>query len=242
MKNILVISPHYDDAIGSCAGRILQENSKNQYSVLTVFSKPHGSCLSSVASHIHLDVWHTDNAYKTRHKENIKACSFAGVTPLDAPFLDAIYRMDKSGDWLYPGNGDIFKGIVKEDLELKEQIKEHILSFIGLYDKIIFPAGRGGHVDHLILTEIALSLCEKYKNIMFYNDFSYEEGTCNLPKEWRPVKHYISNDIQTKKETALAMYKSQINMLFGCEDNIHKHYTKYNKDKKGFFEIYYKIE
>ncbi len=235
MKKKLIISPHYDDAVGSCAGMIIEDKNEVQYTIMTIFSQILYNKCSDFAKYLHEDVWRIKDK-NVRKKENDEACLIIGAHHIEAPFFDAIYRK-KDDIWLYPCNGDIFKGInKKDDIDI---IKNYIQTYIGMYDEIYFPSGVGEHVDHMILASIGKDFLKKHNNIYFYLDFSYEEKERCISDELKMKKYYISDYAQSIKEQAITKYQSQINMIFQSIKQIHNFYAKYYNDDLGYYEIIY---
>ena len=67
---IFYISPHYDDAVGSCGARMSREKMGNEVSLITVFSevkKP----FSEYANMLHA-YWNLNDPLSDRKNENIK--------------------------------------------------------------------------------------------------------------------------------------------------------------------------
>lgn len=232
-----MISPHYDDVIGACAGIIMRDKKLVTTTILTVFSDLELWNISEFAYHLHNDVW-KDVSMGTRKEENILACRCVDAMYEDMHYLDAIYRKDNDG-WLYPHDGDIFKGLHMSDKQIMESIKSKLIKMIEDYDEVFFPLGLGGHVDHVIMSKIGLDFCELNSSIFFYKDFSYEESTTDTQDLFLTKKVYLSKEEQMAKEEAVSKYNTQINMLFGCKEKIRGFYEKYYKDENGFYEIYF---
>lgn len=188
------VSPHYDDAIGSCAGwihRLRQDNIHVE--VLTVMSD-------------------TDLC---REMEDELASKLMDVSRKTLGYAECISRTDNNGQLLYPHVGDEFMLVRGEDDDLKEEL---LHTFEG-YDKNLthfyFPAGIGHQVDHLVLHDVGMILLLKGWNVTFYADFSYQGS---FPANLKELIYPLNEEQQVLKINAIKCYNSQIYRLFQSED------------------------
>ena len=88
---VYYISPHFDDAIGSCGGRIHSDliNGNNVY-LVTIFSKVTAP-FSDYASSLH-NYWQLSDPFNDRKNENFEACKSLGIKTINLEYEDAIYR------------------------------------------------------------------------------------------------------------------------------------------------------
>ncbi len=228
---IYYISPHFDDAIGSCGGKIHNDIiNGNVVYLVTIFSKV-SAPFSDYANSLH-DYWKLSDPFRDRKNENIEACKSLGAKVINLEYEDAIYRR-KDNIYLYPNDGDIFKKIVTEDKSLLEEIYTNFKEKFSKNYKYYFPMSIGNHVDHCITNIIGRKLKSEGYNIIFYADFSYEGSILNR-NEKEEVYHLSEEDIKAKIN-AVSKYKSQIFMIFGSVERIDEYYkNKLNKE-----EIYY---
>lgn len=225
------ISPHFDDAIGSCGGRIHSDlvNGTDVY-LITIFSKVTGP-FSDYAILLH-NYWKLSDPFNDRKNENFEACKSLGIKTINLEYEDAIYRK-KDNIYLYPNDGDIFKKIAPDDSLLLEKIYTNFKKRFSKDDKYYFPMSIGNHVDHCIANIIGRKLKREGYNILFYSDFSYEDFTSNR-KEKKEIFYLTEENIKAKIN-AVSKYKSQIFMIFGSIEKIEEYYrNKLNKE-----EIYY---
>jgi LmbE family N-acetylglucosaminyl deacetylase len=155
MTVALFLSPHLDDAVLSCAGRIQRHVARGERVVLlTVFS--------------HAD---SDDAsgWAARRREDERAASLLGAEPrwlgmVDAPFRDAAYAgfdFDVLSGPHAPGD-DVWRERVAD--RLREEIE-------ALRPTTIYaPLGVGDHVDHRLVFEAAAAL---HPAPRFYEDHPY---------------------------------------------------------------------
>lgn len=228
---VYYISPHFDDAIGSCGGKIHSDiiNGDDVY-LVTIFSKVTAP-FSDYASSLH-DYWKLSDPFNDRKNENFEACKSLGVKAINLEYADAIYRK-KDNIYLYPNDGDIFKEIVSDDKSLLEKIYTNFKKNFSKDYKYYFPMSIGNHVDHCITNIIGRKLKGDGYNIIFYSDFSYENVIPN--RNEKKQIFYLTEENIKAKINAVAKYKSQIFMIFGSTEKIEEYYrNKLNKE-----EIYY---
>ncbi len=187
---VIFISPHFDDAIGSCAGWIgqLKQNNAN-VEIVTVMS----------------------DCEEFRHKEDEKVCNVLDVNRKELGIKECIKRTDKDGNLLYPHTGDEFMLLHENDYELQD----YLLSILENYDRqqvrFYFPAAIGHQVDHIILYNIGVILYYKGWKVTFYSDFSYNG---NYPQNMKEIRYPLTKEQQSHKKRLIEMYSSQILRLF----------------------------
>ncbi|MDO5568562.1 MAG: PIG-L family deacetylase [bacterium] len=227
------VSPHYDDAIGSCGGKIYFDFLSNISStIITVFSEVEEP-FSEYAKKLH-DYWKIENPYLERKKENENACIIVKAHEINLPYKDAIYR-SCNNKYLYPNDGDIFNPINSLDNDLCNQIIENIKSIIKKDDIVYFPLGVGNHVDHMIVHNVGVILKKEGYNIKFYRDFSYK---CDLVlnNEYKKNIFKLSDELIEKKSIAMSKYVSQIEMLFENKEKIIDYYKIKLKGIEEYYE------
>lgn len=230
--SLYYVSPHYDDAIGSCGGKIYMDYlNKKKPIIITVFSDV-AAPFSNYADELH-KYWGIKNPFTERKEENKNACKVINALEMKLSFEDAIYRTNNN-EHLYPYNGDIFKKISKHDENLYIKIVDKLLNIINKDDILYFPMGIGSHVDHVIINKVGEYLKNNGYNVIYYVDFSYE-GT--IPIKYKLKESLVLEPkIIEKKSLAMAQYKSQINMLFGDKNNIFNYYLLKMKGKEDYYE------
>lgn len=233
---ITIVSPHFDDAVGSCGGMIASAAGKDTVQIITVFTQHPQYPLSEFAVHLH-DMWNVEDAVSIRTQENVQACQVLHANALSLGFTEAIYRIH-NGKHLYPKEGDIFTEIADCDFSLSQKIADAINAFSNDHDTIYLPAGIGGHVDHLLV-----AMCRPYLNkncqVRFYQDFSYE-GTPYYQNLTRYELCFCEEHFIQKKN-AVQCYKSQLEMLFDEHGGLDSYYEMANrKSTKLYAEAYYR--
>ncbi len=157
-KEIMVISPHFDDASLPVGGLLAQ--SKDSKTVVTVFAEG-----PEKAKHT---LWDTlsgflssDTAVKSRKQENANALAILGATPIDLGFTDGQYRKYQISD------DD--KSKIKDELVATIDQKSKTSSQVDVY----FPAYFGTkitHKDHKLIHDIVLDIIasKKFGNVNWY--------------------------------------------------------------------------
>lgn len=243
MKNSLTskfifISPHYDDAIGSC-GCLIDLLSKKNYNVdvLTVFSQQYIGDKSKLAQDF-LEFCGLEDGVIERKMENQKACSYLHANIIDFPFYDAIYRKDTHGNWLYTSFMELFGQVNEQDkLLFQALVKKIQCQYISKESYLFFPSAKGGHVDHKIVKQLGFFLKNMGYNIIFYDEFSYNNNyfyMTGLEKK----KILFSFDELYTKINAVKFYKSQHSILFQNK-SIEEYYINTNLIDNRWFELYY---
>ena len=217
------LSPHLDDAALSCGGMIWKQVQAGQrVVVINVFAGiPDYRRLSAFAQEKHA-VWGSPkDVVVARQAEDRAALTRLGAEVVDWDYLDAIYRLDE-GRVLYPGEAGIFGEVDPADSALQDRIAadvEAVLDETG--DAVCFaPLAIGHHVDHQVVRDVGLTLAERGRRVLFYEDFPYvwwEAGgsASALPGNWQPTIRSI--DVEPKI-AAIACYQSQVPDLFDSQE------------------------
>lgn len=231
---LFYISPHFDDVIASCGGKIYQDYlNEDDVTIITIFSKAK-TPYSNYAKSLH-KYWNLKDPINDRTIENNTACQILNAKTINLNYLDAIYRTNNN-IYLYQEDGDIFKDINKYDYNLKELIEGDILKVIEEDCILYFPLGIGNHIDHTISHQVGLSLKNKGYRVIFYKDFSYVGKLSKECQKLKKIEFIMDNDILSKKCESVSKYRSQINMLFGGQDKIKEYYEEKLNRKEEYYE------
>jgi len=157
MSVVLFLSPHLDDAVFSCPGRILTEVRRGaRVIVATLFSH----CGRHTASR---------PEYRNRRQEDCRALRLLGAERMwlglpDAPFRAPYYQSFRT----------IIFGQSPSDHHWLAKIQERLTSLIAdLRPRRIYaPLGVGHHIDHRLTFRAAAASCERRK-IIFYEERPY---------------------------------------------------------------------
>lgn len=257
-KKFLFVSPHFDDAVLSCGGLIHKLSASETLTyVLTIFSGlPDPTTLSDAAKEFHNDIQLGDNAIEIRRAEDLNASDFLGYHPIHFDFLESQYRQNPNGGHIYKKLDDIFTGKLEDEQKCIEQLILKMKDFLSLhsFDAIYIPTGVGNHIDHLIARFVIEEISKKEESlsekVIYYEDMPY---ACYLGQVFS--ENYFRKKIQTyleplsefnfkAKMEAIALYESQINMLWDGHKkmiNSYKNYSRYLSNDKGeIYERYWK--
>lgn len=222
---VLVLSPHLDDAVLSCGGEIRQLTREGvTLRVVTVFAgdpDPEAAEMT-FARHQHRLWGSPPLPMALRRAEDMAACAQLGVRPenvVHLSFLDAVYRRTPDGGAMYASDEAIFGDLHIGDEGLDEAILTAIRPLLGERTRILAPAGVGHHVDHLLVRRVADRLHEEGYQVALYEELPYAESPnafAHRPTwglvETRVVIH--EPDMAAKVRAAL-YYHTQIPVLYG---------------------------
>jgi LmbE family N-acetylglucosaminyl deacetylase len=228
------LQPHFDDAILASGGAIaLQVATGQRALVVTIFGggPAQGTRLSTYATQIlQRDGLGVDaaEAVRKRRAEDQAAVEALGADVLWLDLPEALYRGSPA---FYQSDEALFGGVHPSDLALDEQIADTLTRIheqaplAALYA----PLGVGHHVDHQLVCSAADRLAQRKVNVKFYEDFPYVTRSGALAARQKelgiamePEMVEISNSPFRKKEEAILKYRSQVPILFGSEDRMHR--------------------
>ena len=169
------ISPHLDDVVLSCGGRLLRERAQGRsVLVVTVFTAEAGPC-REIPPHVRARVG--DMAERRREDERAMARLGADFLWLDHP--EAIFR-DRAYHTLFGA----FSRFVPADRELVTHLALRLAELVQRVRprRLYWPLGVGQHVDHRVVCEAGLRLAEhlaqlpanaRIPEVCFYEDAPY---------------------------------------------------------------------
>ena len=228
MGNVLILSPHLDDAALSCGGFMSQAVANGEpMQVYTLFCAPYQGPLSPSARELHASWGNPPDICTLRLQEDREALAVLGAQGLYGEVRDLIYRQDEQGKWLYEQMQAIQGQRHPQDNELVNYYMEDIMDQWPREGwKVFAPLGIGAHIDHQIAFEIGMGLVKEGYEVAFYEDLPYA-----LREDWlqarladcedlRPEVRLFSLESLNRKILALRCYASQIPQLFGGEDTM----------------------
>ncbi|MCW5981843.1 MAG: PIG-L family deacetylase [Bryobacteraceae bacterium] len=151
----LFLSPHLDDAVLSCPGRIQRlAGAGSRVVVATVFTEADAAAAT---------------LYRNRRAEDKRAVRSLGATPLHLGFLDAPYRSAEYRDFR-----EIVFGEAAEYAGTCRRVTEEIRTLVGRLQArtVLGPLAAGNHVDHRLARDAALAAVETSR-LLFYEDRPY---------------------------------------------------------------------
>lgn len=218
---LIVLSPHLDDAVLSCAGLLTALRDRVERLVVTICAGDPG------------DVAGTSWLARppVRRREDRAAMKALACPYLHLGFRDAVYRRSSAGAPLYPRGS--FLGPVHRDDEAHlvevQRVLSRLCNGVGRV-LVVSPLGVGGHVDHTLCARAACQLAGGDTQLLFYEEFPYsvpgnrltadrsqtpgaEERIAALGKA--PERRLLQPFDVDAKSAIVQHYATQIPMLFG---------------------------
>ncbi|MEW6094039.1 MAG: PIG-L family deacetylase [Chloroflexota bacterium] len=232
----IYISPHFDDAVLSCGGLIYEQSRQGiPVEIWTVCAgDPPSGSLSPLAQVCHFQ-WGTQTAEETvalRREEDQAAAARVGAGTRQFGFADCIYRRSPEGNLLY--TEDVFVTPHPLEAELDAEIAAALEKELRPDDLLVCPLTIGSHVDH-VLTRTAVERLGR--PLRYYADIPY---LLNDPEALEPATKGLRADLFPVSEDGLAawldgvaMYRSQIAMLFETEEKMREAIRLYWADRRG---------
>lgn len=246
----LYLSPHLDDVVLSCGGLIRKQTlAGERVVVITLFAGiPSYERLSPFARFLHLLSGRHPDLVGHRRQEDEAALTILGADPLHLDFLDALYR--GAPRFPYRSNKALLGVIDPKDEELHLELASAIEGVTKRQGRpfLYAPLGVGHHVDHRIARWAADSLRLLRYPVTYYEDFPYVEKEEALLRalgdreKWSPAVEGIADTIKEKIE-AIALYASQIFMLFRTKETMARRVRAYALSlapEKGACERYWR--
>lgn len=165
----IYFSPHLDDVVLSCGGRIARGQHDGQRAlVVTAFSG--GSNQAEKLADKALDPFAD---MERRRQEDERAMNRLGVDHLWLGYDEAIYRDQRYGSLI-----GMTSQVLESDSKLCEALWSDILKICHQAKgaQLYFPLGVGHHVDHQILFEVGATIEDKERldgQIRYYEDVPY---------------------------------------------------------------------
>lgn len=226
----IYLSPHLDDAVFSCGGRIaLQVRQGLSLWVVTVFSGSPTGPLSDFARLLHAG-WglEGEDAPAVRRKEDREALALLGAAAVHWDFEDCVYRRTPDGRWLYPDWASLWGPIAPEEAALTEALAQR-LGALPPSAVWVVPLGAGRHVDHRHLrraVEMTGRAC------LYYEDYPYADDEGAVAEalgegKWESEVIFLDEVLLEAKIAAALRYRSQISSFWADEADLAAHFRAY---------------
>ncbi|MDQ4075248.1 MAG: PIG-L family deacetylase [Chloroflexota bacterium] len=241
MSTTVILSPHFDDGVLSCGGRIWAARQRGAaVRVLTLFGgMPRGEV--PPFAQVQHAMWGSPPApNQLRRAEDVAAHTRLGcfdVHHLDA--LDAVYRVAKDGRSLYGSEEGIFGDIQPEEAEYASELMEMVRPLLPANATVLAPLGAGHHVDHQLSHVVGRSLLEEGWSVGFYEELPYIEQPAALARAlegkatWHLATLPLSEEAMAAKVAAAAYYRTQIPVLFGDDLSMSRRLRAVASDAAG---------
>ena len=223
----MYLSPHLDDAVLSCGGRLWVEAEQGaQPRVITVLGGvPDYAALPAFARWQHERWGNPRRVVELRRAEDRTALERLGVT--DAVYLDdqydAIYRVGPDGQSLYNSDPDIFGELNPLEAALPDAIADEVEPLLFGQDAgwVFAPLTVGRHVDHVLVHAVGRELAVRGYAVAHYEEYPYVNSPGSLDaalasaQGWVPELYPLDEAALVAKIAAVSYYRSQNPVLFG---------------------------
>jgi LmbE family N-acetylglucosaminyl deacetylase len=215
--DIVILSPHLDDAVLSLGEHILRwKRSNKKIHIVNIFSVFQGKKLPKYTrEYLHASGENDVSSFaKKRTTEDKKALEQLNVTWQNLNLIDGGFRLFEN-EIIYKTSNELFSGKISPlDNNLSNEITLKLQSLISSDSAIYLPYGIGKHADHLLVRKCAELL---FKKPYYYADMPYALSKSN----WNPsqslffIKNLYSAQLSSQqKKKILNCYNSQISILF----------------------------
>ena len=219
--SILTVEPHCDDVCFSLTGTLIQNSTNGKGSkILNIFSTS-----SYIQSGLQKYMNQSNNFEYISNIRKSENKMFANIIGAQIEFCDiqeAIIR----------GYKNVYIEPHRADMNLFTKLKELIISKVKNenFRTIFFPLGVGKHVDHVLLSNLAIDIIQdtyikKNVQVFLYEDLPYAHdqiayyerlGELRLRYKLNLIPHY--SDITffiEKKSLACSIFRTQVHPNFG---------------------------
>jgi LmbE family N-acetylglucosaminyl deacetylase len=220
VSDLVVLSPHLDDAALSCGGRIARAvRGGRRVTIATVFTRDEPvEPPSALASNLRR-WWRLPpgEVMVRRRAEDVAASGVLGAEAVHLDFAEAPYRIDASGAALYATLPALFGAVDAADEPLVDELAARLADRFTA-SEIIGPLGVGNHVDHQVVRR---ALERARPDAAFYEEFPYTEWkffavrrALGEPRAWRADVLPLADDEVAARLAAIEAYASQLGTLF----------------------------
>jgi len=218
--DLVVLSPHLDDGILSCGGRMARLAEEGGSALLvTLFAgddpvEPPGELAAALRR-----VWNlpAGGVVAARRAEDRAAAAALGATAEHWPFPEALYRTGADGAPLYPDLAALYGEASAAEAGRIAELAARI-GALPPAALLLAPLGVGGHVDHRLVRAAAEA---SGRPVAFYEEFPYSEWKWFAVRRalggrsgWRPEELPLAARHLERKQEAILAYASQVPALF----------------------------
>jgi LmbE family N-acetylglucosaminyl deacetylase len=237
--DLIVVSPHLDDAVLSCGGRLAATaEAGGRARVVTLFA---GDDPVDPVNPLAIElrrIWELEpgKVMAARRAEDLEACRRLGVEADHRDLPEALYRTNADGSPLYPTLRSLYGSLSQEDGEATNRA-EALIRELPPTDLLLAPLGVGGHVDHLLVRRAAE---QSGRQVAFYEEFPYAEWkwfavsrALGRKRDWRPESMPLPAALLERKREAILAYRSQVPAMFRAEGRLGKQLRRHARRAGG---------
>jgi LmbE family N-acetylglucosaminyl deacetylase len=238
--DLIVLSPHLDDGVLSCGGRLAATAERGARALLvTVFAGDDPpEPVNPLATRLR-EAWNLPpgGVVEARRAEDREAARRLGASVAHWNLPEALYRLDATGTRpLYETVEALYAAPATQDLARIDELARRIaaLPAAGL---LLAPLGVGGHVDHRLVRAAAE---RSGRDVAFYEEFPYSEWkwfavrrALERPREWTGESLPLSATLADVKRDAILAYRSQVGALFRGEGRLARQLRRHARRAGG---------
>ncbi|GAP13470.1 uncharacterized protein, LmbE homolog [Longilinea arvoryzae] len=236
----IYLSPHLDDAVYSCGGRIFNQRQSGQaVRVITICAGQADAVWFSPFAQEYHHLWgDPPDPVGLRLEEDRRALAVWNVAGIYWPTPDSIYRFLNDLP-VYPNQTALFSPPHQQEAHglLMEWMQRWEALDLNLHDvRLYAPLAAGRHVDHVLVNRFARLLENLGWSVWYYEDFphAYDRATLDAAlATFGPATrtaHTERIDLQAKL-TAMLVYSSQVSMMFGDADGLKARVRDFTADR-----------
>ncbi len=225
--DVVYLSPHLDDAVLSCGGRIGRESAAGlRVVVWTLFTADEPDEPPSAFATTLRRWWNLPpgEVMIRRREEDLAACARLGARAVHAGRTEAPYRRDAENRPLYASLAALFGKLHQCDDLLESALVESLALLRGI--RVNAPLGVGGHVDHQLLRR---AVTRAGLDARYYEEFPYVEWkwgalrrALGRQRDWEAETTPLTQREIADRIDAIAHYRSQLPALFRTEARLGK--------------------
>lgn len=227
----IYISPHLDDVVFSCGGRMWQQvRAGDDVAAVSIFAgvPDPGVPFSPYAEDLHARWDQPVDAVKRRQEEDRQALAYLGVSAVHWSYKDCIYRRTPAGHYAYASEEALWGDIHPAEVDLIRELADRLGTLpLTPQAALYIPLAVGRHVDHRIARRAAEAYAVDHhpRDWIYYEDFPYAQEQASVRAalsegRWKAELVSLSQHGLEAKIAAIAHYRSQISTFWGGRDEM----------------------
>ena len=218
----IYLSPHLDDAVLSCGGRIASACARGERVLVVTLAAgdPPATELTPLARSLHATWGAGRELSALRRAEDRAASARLGADVLHWDVPDSLYRRTPDGRPLCASLRSLFAPPLVAETALEEECRRR-LADLPPHGLLVAPLAVGGHINHRLARRVAERSPQAARGgAAFYEDFPYVLRWRALAKalgrqaDWAPDVLALEEPAVAAKLEAIAAYATQVPSLF----------------------------